>query len=68
MMIRIDTNLMSCTLEISTPFLKGSGNCKQFLVMYLIIDLMLIHFARMKSDVVQTTFELLQKDSTDCQI
>ena len=67
-MIRIDTNLMSCTLEISTSFFKGGGNCKQFLVVYLIINLMLIHFARMKSDGVQTAFELLQKDSADCEI
>ena len=67
-MIRIDTNLMSYTLEISTPFLEGSGNCKQFLVMYLIINLMLIHFVRMKSNRVQTAFELLRKDSADCKI
>ena len=67
-MIRIDTNLMSCTLEISTPFLEGSGNCKQFLVMYLIINHMLIHVARMKSNRVQTAFELLRKDSADCEI
>ena len=67
-MIRIVTNLMSCTLEISTPFLEGSGNCKQFLVMYLIINLMLIHFARIKGNRVQTAFELLKKDSADCEI
>ena len=67
-MIRSDTNFMSCTLEISTPFLEGSGNCKQFLIVYLIIDLMLIHFARMKSNGVQTAFELLRKDSADCEI
>ena len=68
MMIRIDTNLMTCTLEISTPFLEGSGNCKEFLVMYLIIDLMLVPFVIMKSDGVQTAFELLRKDSADCEI
>ena len=67
-MIRIDTNLMSCTLEISTPFLEGRRNCKQFLVVYLIINLMLIHFARMKSNRVQTAFERLRKDSADCEI
>ena len=67
-MICIDTNLMSCTLEISTPFLEGSGNCKQFLVVYLMINLMLIHFARIKSDGVQMAFELLRNDSADCEI
>ena len=67
-MIRIDTNLMSCTLEISTLFFKGGGNCKQFLGVYLIVNLMHIHFARMKSDGVQTAFELLRKDSADCEI
>ena len=64
----IDTNLMSCTLEISTPFLEGSRHCKQLLVVYLIIDLMLIHFARIKSDGVQTAFILLRKDSANCEI
>ena len=68
MMIRIDPNLMSCTLEISTPFLEGSGNCQQFLFVYLIINLMLIHFARMKSDGLYTVFELPCKDSTDCNV
>ena len=58
-MICIDTNLMSCTLEILTPFFKGHGNCKQFLVGYLIINLMLIYLPRMKSDRVQKAFELL---------
>ena len=67
-MIRIDTNLMSCTLKISTPLLEGSGNYKQFLVVYLIINHMLIHFARMKRNRVQTAFELLRKDSADCEI
>ena len=64
----IGTNLMSCTLEILTPFLEGSGNYEQLLVMYLIITLMLIHFKRMKSNRMQTAFELLQKDSADCEI
>ena len=67
-MIRIDTNLISCTLEISTPFLEGSGNCKLFLVVYLIINLILIHFVGMKSNRVQTAFELLRKASADCEI
>ena len=67
-MIRIDTNLMSCTLEISTPFLEGRGTCKQFLVAYLIINLMLIHFAEMTRNRVQTAFALLRKDSADCEI
>ena len=66
--IRIDTNLMSCTLEISTLFLQGIGNCKQFLVVYLINNLMLIHFVGMKSNRVRTAFELLRKDSADCEI
>ena len=68
MMIRVHTNLMSCTLEISTTLLEGSGNCKQCLVVYLMINLMLIHFAGMKSNRVQTAFELLQKDSANCEI
>ena len=67
-MIRIDPNFISCTLEILTPFLEGCGNCKQFLVVYLIINLILIHFARMKSNGVQMAFELLRKDSADCEI
>ena len=67
-MIHIDTNLMSYTLEISTPFLQGRGNSKQFLVVYLIIDLMLIDFAKMKSNRLQTAFELLRKDSADYEI
>ena len=67
-MIHIDTNLMSFTLEILTLFFKGVGNCKQFLVVYLIIDLMLIHFRRIKSNGVETAFELQRKDSADCEI
>ena len=66
--IRIDTNLMSCTLKISTAFLKGSGNCKQFLVVYLIVNLMVLHFVRKKYNRVQLAFELLRKDSADCEI
>ena len=66
--IRIDTNLMSCTFEISMPFLEGSSNCKKILVVNVLINLMLIHFARMKSNGVQMAFELLRKDSADCEI
>ena len=47
------------------PFLEGSVNCKQFLIIYLIINFILIHFTRMKSNGVQVAFELLRKDSTD---
>ena len=68
MMIHIDTNLISCTLELSTPFLEDSGNSQQFLLVYLIINPTLIHFARMKSNRVQTAFELLRKHCAHCEI
>ena len=48
--IRIYNNFVPSTLKIARPFLECRGNCKQFLVMYVIINLMLIHFPRMKSN------------------
>src|SRR5436853_4680125 len=56
------------TLEITSPLLKRPGNCKQFLIVDLVVDLMLIHLSRMKSNRVQATFNLLRQYSSDYEI
>src|SRR5467141_2947876 len=56
-----DINLMSCTLMIMPPFLERKGNCKQFLVVYLVVYLVFIHLLRIKRDRVQTALLFLRQ-------
>src|SRR5437016_14380088 len=63
-----NTDLMFRTLEITSPLLKRRADCKQFLVVDLVVNLMLIHLSRMKSNRVQAAFDLLRQYSSDCEI